>query len=56
MEIKVKYPYLFKFIIGILQATLAFYALYYSNFLNAIGCCILVILLQVIKKHIKLII
>jgi hypothetical protein len=52
MEIKVKYPHLFKFIIGVLQATLAFYLIYHFNFLNMVGYSILLICLEDIKKYI----
>jgi hypothetical protein len=53
MDIKVKYPHLLKFIIGILQAVLAFYMIYHYNFLYLIGYIILLISLESFKKHIK---
>ncbi len=53
MDIKVKYPHLLKFIIGLLQSALAFYMIYHYDFLKMIGYIILLISLESIKRHIK---
>jgi len=52
MKIKVEYPYLLKFIIGVLQTALAFYLIYHFNFLNSVCYLILLISLEGFKKSI----
>jgi hypothetical protein len=53
MEIKVKYPYLMKLLVGVLQTALALYLIYHLNFLNLLGYSIILISLENIKKLIK---
>jgi hypothetical protein len=50
MKIKVKFPHLLKFSLGLLQAALAFYLLYHFNFLNLIAYSILLVALEAVKK------